>query len=59
MPMKPGYHNVRGYNIPITTKGPVVQKCLDRCYPALREQYPGESKRNKRIAAAICHVRCG
>ena len=59
MPRLPGYHHVKGFNIPITTKGPEVQKCLDVCYPALRAQFPGESKKNKSIAAAICHKRCG
>lgn len=59
MPKLPGYKHAKGYNIPKTTKGKKVEKCLAECYPALREIFPGESKKNKRIAAAICHKRCG
>jgi len=59
MPLKPGYKHAKGFNIPITTKGPAVEKCLAECYPAMRLEFPGESKKNKSIAAAICHKRCG
>ncbi len=59
MPLKPGYKHKKGYNIPRTNEGKKVEKCLEKCYPALRTKFPGESKRNKSISAAICHKRCG
>lgn len=59
MPLKKGYKHAQGYNIPITTKGKAVEQCLAECYPAVRLKFPGESKKNKRIASAICHKECG
>jgi hypothetical protein len=61
MPEKKGYKHKEGFNIPLTTKGPIVEKCLAECYPALRKEGPlsADTPENKRIAAAICHKRCG
>jgi hypothetical protein len=59
MPELPGYKHAKGYNIPKTTKGKAVEHCLAECYPAVRLKFPGEDPEQKRIAASICHKRCG
>lgn len=60
MPELRGYHHKKGFNIPITTKGSKVEKCLAECYPALRTgNLSADTPTNKRIAAAVCHKRCG
>jgi hypothetical protein len=62
MPKLPGYEHVtyagEMFNIPKTTKGPEVEKCLATCYPHCRSGH-GEDKDNKRICAASCHKFCG
>ena len=59
MPRKKGYVHAGGFNIPITTKGPIVSHCLSKVYPVIRAEYPGESRRAKRISAATSHKICG
>lgn len=61
MPELPGYKHRKGFNIPKTTKGKKVEECLAECYPALRSTpaLSADTKRNKRIASASCHRKCG
>lgn len=58
MPLLPGYKHAHSFNIPKTTKGPDVEKCLAERYPFWRGIFPGEDPKNKRIAAAKSHMEC-
>jgi hypothetical protein len=59
MPLKKDYLHFKGFNIPKTTKGPAVERCIARNYAGCRTNLSADTPANKRICAAVAHKRCG